>query len=53
MGNTIIYTITFDTPVEVGVIPVFEYEQTELYYEKGANTFSFDFQYRVTMEYMG
>jgi hypothetical protein len=48
-GNTIVYTITFTTPVTVGVIPTFTYDQLELVYSKENNTFSFDFVFCVTM----
>ncbi len=49
--ETVVYTVTYETPVTVGTIPTYTYDQMELIYNKETETFSFDdYVYDVDME---
>lgn len=49
--ETVVYTVTYETPVTVGTIPTYTYDRMELIYNKETDTFSFDdYIYDADME---
>lgn len=51
--DTVVYTVTFETPAVVGTVLTYSYEQMDLIYNQETDIFFFDFQYHVNMERVG
>lgn len=48
-GETVVYSVTYETPAIVGTIPTYTYDKMELVYNKETDTFSFGRIYQVDM----